>query len=435
MCLSTFFPLDPQSPAIKDSQLLPPCLLSRGNKYCPRDHVRPEAVLERKDRTLGGLSFEINSRSPSPNIHRPAKRRRTSVINVIGSSSDIDNQTDPESDTIIVEVPQLHPTPESKPAPQPGNNNITTRPRRQAALKSRYATIAQAKSVDRPNLQRSNRLTINQKTANGIQAKLENDGKGKGKGKEKERPSTKTKNLNKDNGQDRGKKESTKNTDEDEDDNYECPCGYGCSTISFCESRKKEITTRDVGMSVIISCKTSVTVLVGTPSHQENFVVHKDLLALHSDYFASLFRQTQDVTPPSSTSIIQAKSASFDRNELSLDAPLPPPFFGAMKGNNLVMGIESTGSVARVKVKQAEDSDEDIEIISSDQYYTTLPSKSNSLKLKLTPIKHRSILPGKANMSHPTLFSFASKACNALEVLLLTSGIARVPISRDSSSL
>ncbi|CZT51873.1 uncharacterized protein RSE6_13085 [Rhynchosporium secalis] len=63
-----------------------------------------------------------------------------------------------------------------------------------------------------------------------------------------------------------------------------------------------------------------------------------------------------------------------------------------------------------MKVKQGEDSEEDIEIISSDQYYATLPSKSNSLKLKLTPIKHRSILPGKATMSHPTLFSFASTA-------------------------
>ncbi|KAL2070205.1 hypothetical protein VTL71DRAFT_13231 [Oculimacula yallundae] len=335
----------------------------------------------------------------SPIAQRPAKRRRMHVSQVTNSGTN--NESESEGDTITVEVPKPDSSskPESRtkldtesdsksdsepePEPEAEQSNLTTRPRtrRQAALKSlsstrsQYIASPEPASTSKPKAKNSNGAKATSKT----QAKPK--GKECGKGKEKE----KTKGQSQSTGKSKSKAESKsrrlikqeEEKEEDEDEDYECPCGYGCSTISFCEGRKKEIECRDVGMSVILSCKAMITILVGTAGNQESFIIHKDLLSLHSEYFARLFRFACSRPSASTTSksLNTTSPTIAERNAVTPAGDKLPSTEQEAAAEEKFWNSFARNKISSVKTEEAEDSDEDIGMISSDQYYAMVSNK------------------------------------------------------------
>ncbi|KAH7411483.1 hypothetical protein BKA64DRAFT_742024 [Cadophora sp. MPI-SDFR-AT-0126] len=179
-----------------------------------------------------------------------------------------------------------------------------------------------------------------------------------------------------------GKVKKGKVVQQEEEDDFECPCGAGCETIGDCENAQKEAEVRDVGMSVILTSTGIVNILVGMAPNQQSIPVHKELLAIHSEYFASLF-----ASQGKSTSI----TSSTSRSETVLEEALT----GAMGGTNLGYSVDIKGEVgvknggnANVDVKMElveDDDDDDFTIISSDQYYSKLTKKHCSTSTKPPP--------------------------------------------------
>ncbi|KAK0119388.1 hypothetical protein ONS95_010840 [Cadophora gregata] len=174
--------------------------------------------------------------------------------------------------------------------------------------------------------------------------------------------------------------------EDDDEDFFECPCGFGCETISDCENAQKEVMVRDVGMSIILSSTGTANILVGAPPNQQSFTIHKELLAIHSGYFASLFS-----SPPTSLSTTPTTSSPDSKANTALEEALTR----AMRGASLDVNINGKASrkidlslaknegesVKMETPEQEDDDDDDFIMISSDQYYFNL-----SKKRLLTPI-------------------------------------------------
>ncbi|KAL5330411.1 hypothetical protein ACEPPN_003938 [Leptodophora sp. 'Broadleaf-Isolate-01'] len=263
---------------------------------------------------------------------RPSKRHRTSTSQLT------------ISDTPITDT---------------NTTNLTSRPRRQAAIKSRSRTITYVKT--------------NPKTTN---SSRNSNSKSKTNSKAKSRA------------------KKTEVVEEDDDDDFECPCGRECGTVALCENRKKENEVRDVGMNVILSSKSTAIISVGTLPNQQSFLIHKELLAVHSEYFDSLFsspsqrHNSSQLSEPckamsESNTALQKALTSAMRGGAHLDSqvkvkeeshPKPSTDFDVNFGLGVKMEINE------------EDSDDDFTMISSDQYYSNLAHKK-LLTPTSTPVK------------------------------------------------
>ncbi|CZR64690.1 uncharacterized protein PAC_14589 [Phialocephala subalpina] len=75
---------------------------------------------------------------------------------------------------------------------------------------------------------------------------------------------------------------------EEEEVKYQCDCGQGHDTELECEYAVELKKHVEISTSVIIGSQAMITIHVGTETKQ-TFLVHKELLALHSGYFHDCF--------------------------------------------------------------------------------------------------------------------------------------------------
>ncbi|KAG4433045.1 hypothetical protein IFR05_011484, partial [Cadophora sp. M221] len=261
---------------------------------------------------------------------RPSKRRRTSI-----SQRTIEPTSTPDSHTL----------------------NLTSRPRRQAAIKSR----AQSRFFSYANTNSKSTASSRKPNTN---SKSKTSSKKKSKAKAK-------------------KAGAVEDEEEEEEEQFECPCDLKCENIAICESRKKEAEVRDVGMNIILSSRSTVIIKVGISPNQQSFIIHKELLEIHSEYFASLFsnpecsnssqlsEQSKDISQPNKSSALGNALAGAMHVE-SLDSKVKVQVKGEIHTN--LDADDNIGLGIKMEIDD-EDSDDDFTMISSDQYYSNLSRK------------------------------------------------------------
>jgi len=185
-----------------------------------------------------------------------------------------------------------------------------------------------------------------------------------------------------------------------------------------------------------------VNIILGAPPTQQTFLIHKELLAIHSGYFASVFASSSKnrvATSASSTS----------------SAALEEALTGAMRGTHLGIGIGLTDQSRRgsglkrygeIAIKKEavendqDDSDDDFTMISSDQYYSNL-SKSRLPTPNAIPTKPKSQFQprttiGSSSATSPTSFmaNLIARAAAAKETPSLSPTPTLAPASNASST-